>query len=198
MSVREERRAKLRADLIDIAYRKIGQDGLSSVTARYLSSEAGCALGAIYNMFEDMNQLFMQVNMRSFEKLARGVALSLEELSDPSPHEQLNALAQTYLEYALANQPHWLALFDINMNVESNVPKIYQDSLASLLALIATPMADVFPNKSEAEVKLITQTVFSSIHGIVLLGVQKRLSAVPADSLREMIRFLIYELGDAT
>lgn len=196
MSIRQERRAALREKLIEIAYEKIGADGLHSVTARYLSGEAGCALGAIYNMFEDMNELFMAVNLRSFTALGAQVKSGLAPLNDPNPHEELNAMAQQYISYAMENTRHWLAMFEIEMTADSSAPEHYQQALDSLLQIISVSMAKVYPEKPQAEIQMITRTVFSSIHGIVLLGVQRRLSGVPEAELRKMVRFLIFELGD--
>jgi AcrR family transcriptional regulator len=197
MSIRQERRAALREKLIEIADEKIGVDGLNSVTARYLSGEAGCALGAIYNMFDDMNELFMAVNLRSFTALGAQVKSGLAPLDNPTPHDELNAMAQQYISYAMENTRHWLAMFEIEMTADSNAPVHYQQALDSLLQIIAASMARVYPEKSDEQVAMITRTVFSSIHGIVLLGVQRRLSGVPEEELREMVRFLIFELGDA-
>ena len=195
MSIRQERRAALRLKLIEIAYAKIGADGLGSVTARYLSSEAGCALGAIYNMFDDLNELFMAVNLQSFVALGAQVRSGLETLDNASPHDELNAMAQQYISYAMENTQHWLAMFEIEMTADSNAPKHYKQALDGLMQIIAVSMAKVYPEKSPDQIAMITRTVFSSIHGIVLLGVQRRLSGVPEVDLREMVGFLIKELG---
>ena len=53
----EKRRTELREKLIDIAERDIRDNGLSSLRARALAEEAGCAVGAIYNVFDDMTGL---------------------------------------------------------------------------------------------------------------------------------------------
>ena len=50
-----ERRKALREDLINIAEATIAREGLSGLKARDLATEAGCALGAIYNVFGDLN-----------------------------------------------------------------------------------------------------------------------------------------------
>ena len=49
------RREVLRKSLIDIATQRIARDGLSALRARDLAGDAGCAVGAIYNVFGDLN-----------------------------------------------------------------------------------------------------------------------------------------------
>jgi hypothetical protein len=66
------------------------------------------------------------------------------------------------------------------------------------MEIIAEPMHEVFPEKSKEEIILITHMVYSSVHGIVLLGVGRRLSSGTVEELSDMIKFLISQLGDVT
>jgi len=198
MSIRQERRAALRVKLIEISENKIAADGLQSVTARYLSKEAGCAVGAIYNIFEDMNELFMEVNLSSFQKLAQSVGQAADDLDNATPHEQLNKMGQAYLHHALNNTKRWLAMFEVDMSISGSIPDIYRTNLLSLMEVIATPMRKVYPDRTEEEISMIAHTAYCSIHGIVLLGVGRRWSVSEVDELSKMIHFLVYELGNAS
>ncbi|MFT6075628.1 MAG: AcrR family transcriptional regulator, partial [Yoonia sp.] len=53
----ETRRTELRNKLIDIAEKTIATEGLSALRARDLAAQAGCAVGAIYNVFGDLAEL---------------------------------------------------------------------------------------------------------------------------------------------
>ena len=59
---RSQRRDALRGTIIALAQRRIASHGLSSLRARDLAQEAGCALGGLYNMFEDIDALVLEVN----------------------------------------------------------------------------------------------------------------------------------------
>ena len=61
----EARRAALRAGLVAAAERRIAADGLGGLRARDLAAEAGCALGAIYTVFPDLDALILEVNLRT-------------------------------------------------------------------------------------------------------------------------------------
>lgn len=52
-----EKRKALRENLIVLAEKQITQQGLSSLRARDLAKAAGCATGAIYNVFDDLSDL---------------------------------------------------------------------------------------------------------------------------------------------
>ena len=64
----EIRRKDLRDRLIDIAEQVIRKDGLGAIKARDLATQAGCALGAIYNVFDDLGDLVLEVNARTFQR----------------------------------------------------------------------------------------------------------------------------------
>ena len=61
----------------------------------------------------------------------------------------------------------------------------------SLMQLIAAPLTEVFPDLPVDERILLARTLFSSVHGIVLLGVERRISAVPGAQLAYQIELLI-------
>ena len=60
-----------------------------------------------------------------------------------------------------------------------------------LFALIAAPLSQVFPDWDRDEIDLMTRALFSSVHGIVLLGLEKRISGVPQNQIERMIALLL-------
>src|SRR5262249_10067582 len=62
------RRRKLRDALIAAAERTIEADGLRGLRARDLALRVGCAVGAIYNVFADLDDLVFAVNALTLEQ----------------------------------------------------------------------------------------------------------------------------------
>ncbi len=185
------RRDELRARLIDIAEARIRADGLGAVKARELAREADCAVGAIYNVFSDLNGLIMAVNGRTFQALGQEVARSVAAAPQDAPQAELIIMSHAYLRFAAQNTNLWRALFDLEMSTEMEVPQWYLAELGKLFGLIAAPLGRVFPNYTRGEVELMTRALFSSVHGIVLLGLQKRISGVPLNKIEDMIAILL-------
>ena len=73
-----ERREALRQVLIEVAERMVAHDGLGALRARDVAKEAGCALGAIYLHFPDMDALAAAVNARTLLRLEGQVAEAFE------------------------------------------------------------------------------------------------------------------------
>lgn len=187
------RRAALRETLIESAERRIAADGLSALRARDLAKDAGCALGAIYNVFGDLNDLVLAVNARTFHRL--GTAVSAELADAPQdPVEQLVVMAQAYHHFAAAEYLSWRALFDIERAPDEEAPEWYLQEMGQLFAYIANPLAVIFPNLGEEDRALLTRGLFSSVHGIVFLGLDRASSGVPAAEIDRMIALILRQM----
>jgi len=192
----QERQAKLRERLIDAGEAQVIAGGVSSMKARDLAREAGCALGAIYNVFDDMQALLMAINMRTFRRMGVAVAASQVGAEGLDPNKRMIRMATAYLHFAAENTNLWRALFDLEMSVDSRVPDWYLQELGRLFAYIAAPLAELFPEKDEDELDLMTRAMFSAVHGIVLLGLEKRISGVPIGRVEEMLKQLLCQIGN--
>lgn len=190
-----ERQAKLREALIDAAERQIAAGGLHSLKARGIAQEAGCSVGAIYNIFDDLDALVMAVNGRTFRRLGGSVVDAVKAADAQGPNAQLVALAHGYLHFADAQTHLWRALFDLEMSADGPVPAWYLEELGAVFALIAAPVARLFPDMDRDGLDLMVRGLFSSVHGIVLLGLEKRISAVPMDRLERMLEQLLNQIG---
>lgn len=199
----EARRAALREALIDHAERRIEADGAKNLRARDLAKDAGCAVGAIYNVFGDLDDLLLSVNARTFKRLGAAVAQASSEAAEqetsPMSHDQkakiaaaqLVAMSQTYHHFAAANFNLWRALFTIDRPTGENAPDWYHAELSRLFAFIDAPLNTLFPHYDAATRGLLTKSLFSSIHGIVLLGLDEASAGVPPPHLDKMMALVL-------
>jgi AcrR family transcriptional regulator len=189
-----ERKAALREKLVVLAEAKMTEGGLRALKVRDLAKEAGCAVGAIYNHFEDLDALALEVNGRTFLRLGAAVAASVATHRG-SAKDRLVAMSMAYMQFAIEQPLLWKALFTIEVSSEGPVPQWYMDALGNLFSHIAEPVAELFPDMDARELDLTVRMLFSSVHGIVLLGIEKRISAVPFDQIAEMITRLMEMVG---
>jgi AcrR family transcriptional regulator len=191
----EQRHNDLRQRLIEIAAAQIAADGAASLKARDLAARAGCAVGAIYNVFDDMTTLVMQVNLQSFAALQQVAADAIGDAADLGPRDQLIRLGQAYLGFAVAHYHPWRALFEVSADL-ALVPDWYQGALDQLFASIAPPVRALFPDLSPADLDLMVEALFSSVHGIVLLGLQNRAAPASADEIGRKIAMVLVRIGN--
>ena len=189
----EIRKQELRDKLIVAAEVRIRRDGAGALRARDLAADAGCAVGAIYNAFDDMNAIVMAVNGRTFQALGQAVRQSLDGAEAVAPTRRLILMSNAYLAFAAKNTRLWRALFDLQAD-EAEVTDLYRAALDDLFSNIAAPVAEIYPDKTPEDLVLMVRALFSAVHGIVLLGLENRISGVPVDQIERMISEVLSRL----
>ena len=190
------RRRKLRDALIHAAERTIAKEGLRGMKARELAYEVGCAVGAIYNVVADLDELILHANARTLAALEK--ALTAAATSGRGPDwaiDQLVKLALAYLEFAASHRRQWQALFDHRIARGESPPDWYQRDLERLFGYIEQPVAGLLPDASPARRALLARSLFSAAHGLVALGLEEKLQFVPLPSLREQVTTIVTALG---
>lgn len=195
MAKTDERRAELRATLVRIAQAQVAEGGLGSLRMRDLARDAGCAVGAIYNVFPDMTALILAVNGETFARIRVEVAGAVTGHETAPPVQRLILLSRAYLNFADQNHHLWRALFDVDLPDTLDVPEWYRRDLGALFSYIAIPVSEIFQELSGKDLDLMVRTLFSSVHGIVVLGLQNRISGVPRDRVESMIETLLHRLS---
>lgn len=190
----QARRAALRDTLIVNAERRIAANGLKTLRARDLAQDAGCALGAIYNVFGDLDDLVLAVNARTFKQLGATVAEALADAPQDAT-QQLIVMSHAYHAFAAQHFNLWRALFDIERARGEAAPEWYLQEMAQLFAYIDAPLSVIFPDHDAETRGLLTRGLFSSVHGIVLLGLDEASAGVPAPHLDRMISLILSHLA---
>ncbi len=185
-----DRRAALREKLIMLATAKISESGLKALKARDLAGEAGCSVGAIYTVCGDLDERAMAVNGETVKALGAHVLDGLVPFNEAAPVDRMIAMSEAYLDFACQNPKRWRALFDISLT-RNDAPDWYLGALDDLFAIIDGPVSELFPDLSAQDVRLRTRALFSSVHGIVLLGIENRISGLRSDDMPDMIRFIL-------
>ena len=185
-----ERRAKQREALIVAAERAMAAKGLAGLKSRDLAAEIGVANGAVFNLVDDMDELILRVGSRTLARL--DAALSAAEGDGPaSPAETLVRIALAYCDFAAENLELWRALFEHRMAPEKPIPEWAIEEQMNLFRHIYHPLAKLFPKWSADELGITARSLFASVHGMVSLGLEQKLIAVPVAALRDEITTIV-------
>src|SRR6266704_6045627 len=190
MSKTLERRSKLRDELILAAERSIHAGGLAGLKTRELAREIGCANGAVYNLVADMDELTLLVGARTLARL--DAALIAAESDGPAlPVETLVRIALAYCDFAADNLQLWRALFEHRMAPNKPIPEWAIDQQMEMFRHIHRPLAVLLPTRSAQQRSVTARSLFSAVHGMVTLGLEQKLIAVPIDALRNEIAMIV-------
>lgn len=191
MSV-EERRSALRDALVVGAERMIAEGGLPGLRARELAREAGCAVGAIYTVFPDLDGVVLAVNLRTLNLFEAALGPPAGGLADAeAASDELVRLGQAYLDFARAHPLRWDALFRHRAPSGQRAPDWYVAEQARLFARIEQPLSVLRPELAEPECRLLARSLFSATHGIVALGLDPQRLALPAGVIRTQLDILV-------
>jgi AcrR family transcriptional regulator len=182
-SLREQKKSRRRALILEIARGLIASKGLRSLKVRDISEAADCSIGSVYNEFGDFDGVILTVNRETVQALtARLLAVPKEDAI-----RQLHGLAATYLEFAFEHANLLRSLFEHRMEEDRPFPEDILIMVMEAFALMHEPLVRLMPARDPEEVALMSRMMFSAVHGIISLGLEERMVAVPPEKLRQQV-----------
>lgn len=191
-----ERRKNLKEALITSAEQRLAAEGLSGLRARSLADEVGCAVGAIYNVVADMDELILLVNSRTIAALERVLAETTgpEDRAPETPDKAVKSLVRlaiAYTNFAAANTQRYRALFEHRLAPGGTVPAWYIQDQMRLFSYVEGALRALQPAASGKRIALLARSLVSAVHGIVMLGLDEKLYTVPLAALREQVTLFV-------
>lgn len=186
----DKRQAQLEA-LIEAAEKRICDQGLASLKARDLAADIGVALGGLYNIVADMDALLLLVSSKTLARLGQAAGEATGHLpmgSHAQALDRLVAVAHTYLKFARENLPLWRMIFELRL--DSPLPDWAAQDQLRLFRHIAEPLRVIFPDLDTIALTVRARTLFAAVHGIISIGLEERLIAVPIQKLADEIEWL--------
>jgi AcrR family transcriptional regulator len=177
----------LRQALIAAAERLIEDHGLAALRARELANAAGCSLGAIYNVFADLDELILEVNANTL----RAMDAAMAEIAPGSPAAQFLALAEAYLNYAAQHRRRWDALFSHRLPEGRVAPDWFLAVQGAAFSHIEAPLACLRPDLPAVALSLLGRGIFAAVHGMVALGLDQRVAPTEPPVLRAQIALVV-------
>jgi AcrR family transcriptional regulator len=182
-SLREQKKSRRRVLMLETARDLIAANGLRSLKVRDVAEAADCSIGSVYNEFGDFDGLILTVNRETVQALAA----KLRGVPADHPLRQLHGLAATYLEFATQHSNLLRSLFEHRMENDRPFPEDILHMVMQAFALMHAPMARLLPDRDQKQVALLARLMFSAVHGIISLGLEERMVAVPPENLRQQV-----------
>src|SRR3954471_20048021 len=182
-SLRDQKKLKRRVLMLDIARDLIAAKGVRSLKVRDVADAAGCSIGSVYNEFGDFDGLILTVNRGTVQALtARLVAVPADD-----PVSQLHGLAATYLASPPTHANLRRSLFEHRMEDDRPFPEDILQMVMQAFELMYPPLVRLLPGRDPQDIALLARILFSAVHGIISLGLEERMVAVPPEALRQQL-----------
>ncbi len=160
-----------REELHDLALgaaRKVAEkDGLRALTARRVAREIGYTVGTLYNIFEDLDDLIVQLNGRTLDELYEALA---ELPLDGEAETATLTLAEGYIDFTSRHLNLWSLMFEHHLPEGKQLPDWHHEKVLRLLGLVERALAPYFAPGEDSERHHSARVLWSSLHGICSLA----------------------------
>jgi AcrR family transcriptional regulator len=164
---RTQTRALLRRNAFEVASRILMHEGAGALTVRRIAQELECSTKVIYTLFGNKDGLANELYREGYARLRQALG-QVPHAADPALY--LAAIGQAYWEFALANPSYYEVMFG------GAIPDFTPDEVsmsamrASLGEIVQTVRQYIDQGSiSEGDPVLITQSLWTLLHGIVSL-----------------------------
>lgn len=145
----EHTREELREIALQAAEHLVAEHGTAGLSTRKVVGHIGYTVGSLYMVFRNLDDLIVQMNERTLESLQ---ARLLAAIADQPPAAAIQALAQTYITFALTETHRWLAIYQHRMPEGQPVPESLTDKVAGMFALAQQQLARLCPRRSSEDI----------------------------------------------
>ena len=178
----------LRQLIIEACEGIIARDGLAGLSAREIAKHVGYSPGTIYNVFDNLDDLILQVEARVLDELdQRLVALP----ADGNAEDRVLRLARTYLAYTTERPRLWNLLFEHHLPQNMPVPAWYQLKLDQLLERVEAAIRPLVFDKKPLAARRAARVLWAGVHGITALAVTDKLSTVTSEEAVALVDDLV-------
>ena len=172
------------------AERILEAEGPRGLSARKIATAIGYTVGTLYLVFENLDDLLLQLNGRTLDRLGERLLAAHEGCHDGA--ECLLALAETYVVFAEAELHRWQLLVErVERVVDDNLPDWYEAKLSLVFGLVEEALARCGGDHDPREAQRAARVLWAGVHGICILKVHQRLDLAGGQSAAGMARMLI-------
>lgn len=163
--------------------------GFSALSARKIAKQIGYTVGSLYLVFDNLDDLILQVNGRTLDKLSS--ALDGAITRHDNPESRLHALGKAYIEFAANNLHLWNMLFEHKLGDDGQLPASMIHQVDSLFLRLEAQFDRLRPGQSKQQLMLSAQALWSGVHGACMLSVSGKFDVVGVDSMQAVVERLI-------
>jgi AcrR family transcriptional regulator len=192
-----EEKQKIMLRIIDVAEQKICRDGLSGINLRALAKSADIKSASLYNHFKGgLDEVILQVNSRTIQMMDKKLQDAVLASTGKPTAVLFKNMAIAYLHFAIDHDRRFAALFEHRMSGDQPIPDWHLQEHYNLFRHVEKPLSGINVKLGEEERRILARTIYSSVHGVVHLGRQGRLMALPVPVIEQQLSVITQVLAD--
>ncbi len=175
--------------VLDEADKIIQQSGVAALTARSIAAAIGYSPGTLYNLFDNIDDIILHLNIRTMDDLYEQLAAAVDGATGRTA---LDRFITAYLHYNKNSRQRWQLLFEHRLPDSVEPPDWYLERTSTLLDLLSDTMYTMLPDCGQRELEHSARVLWAGLHGICSMVGAHKLPKATAHSLDEMARSMVY------
>lgn len=167
-------REEIKKMLIESAFKLVDTKGMEFFNARKISSEIGYSAGTIYNLFANLEELMLYVNLKTVDLLIDEMEKVFQKVADRN--NLGGAVAKHYLHFARTHPGLWSLLFETAIE---DSPDWYEQHIEKSFSRLELYLGE----RDRKNGKIL----WASVHGICLLKLRGKLGKEKPEELCNML-----------
>jgi len=182
-----------REELRDLALRTAGEivadSGAASLSMREVARRIGYTVGALYMVFENLDDLIVQVNERTVIELREALERIRGRANQPA--QNLRLLVAAYFGFALLHTARWRLVFEHRLPEGQKAPATYAGHTAAIFELVSRQLHEAGAGRDGASCEELATALWSGAHGICMLAVSGKLQIATQASVQRVLDVLL-------
>ena len=174
---------------LEAAENIVAENGFEGLSARKVATAIGYTVGTLYLVFENIDDLILQVNARTLDRLYARMADARANARDA--RDGLLQLGQVYIQFADGDPHRWSMIFQHRLGEGRELPGWYQQKIERMFAIVEEALAPLAGSRPRKEVAQAARVIWGGVHGVCILALGDRLGVAGADSVQDLTQSLI-------
>lgn len=178
---------EIRNMIVKTGCKLIEESGFSEFSTRKIAKKIGYTVGTLYNVYENYDDIILHINANTLDEMHNFIESRLND--EAKGGDSIKNLAKTYIEFANRNPNRWGALFEYNISQDLCSSEWYNKKIEKLFSIVESFLLEFISDKSE--ISKHTKVIWSSVHGICVLSLTKKLNSEGVESVESLTDSLI-------
>lgn len=149
----------------------VRDEGPEALSARRVASAIGYSPGTLYNVFDNLDDMVLQLDGAILESLHVYMA---DASKSKTARERILALGKAYVSFTRDHRNLWTLLFERPMPDVDALPEWYTGRIEALFELIGAALSELYPAADRAALGQEARILWAGLHGICLLSLTQR------------------------
>jgi AcrR family transcriptional regulator len=182
-------REEIREMALVAAEQIVVEKGYEGLSARKVASVIGYTVGTLYLVFENIDDLILQINARTLDRLYGRMAQTRTNMRDA--RDYLLQLGQVYIRFADEDPHRWAMIFEHRLSEGRELPDWYREKIARMFAMVEEAIEPFARARPREDIEQAARVIWGGVHGICILALTNTLGVAGVESVQELMESLI-------